>query len=702
MTDDKRETESIEEEAVEEETVYEDELQVEDEQEQGRRPEDPGVEPLEAWRQISIYDVIDSFRREQNRDGFEHLGAVVRAKGTDVDDGGHLDVASQAESQPGRQSVHYEDVPARQASSRGSARRESLYDRARNAEEQNRRVSSGGGLFGGGAWESATTPVRGPRDRASQGSGSTQYRSPLEEEIVFESPNSGQSTTNQKTSREDDPKTRHTVVRQVIINGKPFRISDAPRNTVTPVLSKRYDCTCRGSLSGEDLEDFVRHATGYVLAKHNKFASPKVEKAEQGSLLAHLRNVDRQIADIERHIIRFDFEDVFTIVKPINVTQSRSLKQNENGEAIGYNLFREYAQLTIDEVALSNTWYNTWCSETWIRQNLDLGYDVLKNNTEQSLWQLCEAEYDTYVPCQRGGPLMFHIIITRLRAQTQETIKRIAESVDDMDIKKFQGEDIDMVVSHIRAAYHALMAASTEEHQYVPKDFNYKVLQVFKTTSIKKFSDLFANAEAHAEHDALMQHLKYPVYPNVEDILTWATTKYRNLKQEGEWDVPKGSKSSAFHAGSGCNHGHRELICWNCGKKGHSATECKAPRNEENIKKHLEQFKQKKKGRRKGKSKDKPKRKMEDGRPVVLNKKGVYVLDQKKSREMKKEAAKKELTDKLAAVLGTAAVGQPSAPPAPTPAPPASAPAETPAQPSANSAQVASWRAVLESFELPM
>jgi Zinc knuckle len=152
------------------------------------------------------------------------------------------------------------------------------------------------------------------------------------------------------------------------------------------------------------------------------------------------------------------------------------------------------------------------------------------------------------------------------------------------------------------------------------------------------------------------------------------------MQAENTWNVSSQSKKRAYlgsnPSGSGASSAPKrfKLLCWNCGEEGHGLRDCKEEWNEANIKKNKQKFQALKrkhdttKGKSNGKSGDKPKRKTgADGNPYVLNKKGVYVLDQKSlSSEKKKVEAQQEFESTMDALEKAAA--------------PAAAPAEPTAQ----------------------
>lgn len=72
-----------------------------------------------------------------------------------------------------------------------------------------------------------------------------------------------------------------------------------------------------------------------------------------------------------------------------------------NGQHIvnTFDLFKDYAVLTIQNVAASNCWYVKWpkpAVSSIFRQNLLLSLDFLQNNSTDRLWEKCLEQYDQY------------------------------------------------------------------------------------------------------------------------------------------------------------------------------------------------------------------------------------------------------------------------------------------------------------------
>ena len=472
--------------------------------------------------------------------------------------------------------------------------------------------------------------------------------------------------------------------RTIIVDGRRLTLKNRPTDHRTFISARLWDKELRGTLNDEARQIFVKSATGYVLSKHNKLSAPSLS-SEDDDKLEELHNLKLQLKLLKTHMRAHDTYDVFQVVIPHDVAVTPTIYEQR------FDLLTDYSKLTATMVASSNTWYNLWIHQDYIRENMAFTFSLLQNNTNEVLWNKALEEYEAYLPVQQGGPLMFYLIVSRIQNNSETAIDHLKTKIKNLKIKDLKGEDVEKAVSLVRSTHDALLHFSADHRSYVPEDFSQTVLKLFQTSSVTKFNNAFEREETEARHKA-DKFGGTPTWPPINQILNLATSTYRRLTYEGEWDVPTGSQSSAFKAGSSQSK-KRKVTCWNCGKD-HTLNDCDQPRNEPRIAKAREEYMKKKKSSGKGKSK--PKHKTVDGKPMILNKNGAYVLDQKKMREAQAKDGAVALLDQL---TKSAQPDSSATTPSPASALPAAASASAPApSPATDSALISITQAQLESI----
>ena len=121
-----------------------------------------------------------------------------------------------------------------------------------------------------------------------------------------------------------------------------------------------------------------------------------------------------------------------------------------------HNLYKEYVNLTTEQVAMSNEWYNTipdHSSSPWLHDNLVYLMDQLSNNCEASFLQQCLDQYEGYPAVQQGSSFLYWIIQHHLMSTSHFAEDRLVQQFMNLKISDIPGENVNTAIALIRGAH---------------------------------------------------------------------------------------------------------------------------------------------------------------------------------------------------------------------------------------------------------
>ena len=484
-----------------------------------------------------------------------------------------------------------------------------------------------------------------------------------------------------------------------VVGGSTLKTRPQPADPDSVQITKTWYKHERVNYDAEERAAFKKSATGYALSKSNKLSLIEIDPKGGTDALSTIRNLKVQMNLIKSHLRDHDMHDVIeNIVVPIDLRNSSATKN------VMFNLFDDHRRLDASMVAASNAWYNLWVDEKFISDNMTYTFTFLQNNTSEALWNLCLEDYEEYHPVSKGGPLVFFLVPRRLQNSSESAMQNLREQVKNLKIRDIPGENVDVACSLIKAAHNALVAASSDDRNFVPDDFLGTVLKALQSTSVSKFNKIFATIEDEVTRASDRTGLQ-PDWPELTEIMTTAKNAYRRMcSSSAGWHTSNAQKQRGLTSTpSGSN---LEPDCWNCHGK-HKVQDCPKPRDErriaDNRRKMMAKIREARKQRAERKAahkastststnkKTRRRKTRDDGTPLILNVKGQWVIDQGLLREQKKTAQLAELKDTPKGIC-TSSSDPSSAPPA------APAPAADPEPDTAASAQLAKIDSALEKL----
>jgi len=345
-------------------------------------------------------------------------------------------------------------------------------------------------------------------------------------------------------------------------------------------LHKLFDKTKRKNMTPDQLSDYLDKVSKSVIPRK---CLPKVPPSdpEGHDLLVTLANNQQSMETLRQHLEVLDCLDGTEIVAPLDCLRSPDLGPER------LSLFDHYANITKDQVILSLKYLETWVDEPYVQENMTFLKMSLKANVDADLWNRCYEEHlSAPVECQTG-PLMLYLILHRLQNCSESTLNLLLLKVRNLKIKDHAGEDIDTIVRLVNTAVTLLKSSSNEDRNYITHDFSRDLLQLFQTTSVPAFNQVFLDIETSKQVEA--DSIGSPVvqWPTLDSITQLALRTYHRMHAMGIW--AKDSRPPVFNATVST---WKPGSCFNCGEPGHNSRECPKPTNQPLFDSNLQAYKE--------------------------------------------------------------------------------------------------------------
>ena len=183
---------------------------------------------------------------------------------------------------------------------------------------------------------------------------------------------------------------------------------------------------------------------------------------------------------------------------------------------------------------------------------------------------------------------MFYLVMRRILDISEASILALVAHMKAIKINKIVGEDVEEAVGTIKATLKVLTQCSTDVRNFVPDDIEVSVLQIFQTSSLDEFNEIFRRKEMNARAIADKPG-GIPLYPTVQETCQQASNTYRHLTGPGDgYKWVKKPKQGVHFTPNGPTNARK---CFNCGEPGCTPSTCDQPRDEERIKQAVEAYK---------------------------------------------------------------------------------------------------------------
>ena len=165
--------------------------------------------------------------------------------------------------------------------------------------------------------------------------------------------------------------------------------------------------------------------------------------------LSTFSSVDSTIQVFVERLQAFDLRDVFYLLTVLDMNNHKAEEEEDpNNPGVKrlkmIDLLTDYANVSVAQVATSNQFYHLWTDNAvdQMHTNLNWSYYLLKNNIDPLLMSRLQPKYDAFPVSQRGGPLLFALLMAELLYTNESAVQTLKDQIEKYKINKVPGEDI--------------------------------------------------------------------------------------------------------------------------------------------------------------------------------------------------------------------------------------------------------------------
>ena len=311
----------------------------------------------------------------------------------------------------------------------------------------------------------------------------------------------------------------------------------------------------RAALNAGEKAKLKRYAEEGLEFKFKLFAPIDGSGANDLDQLKKIYSVTMRVGELKSAMMNYDLQDVFRIASAYKENLV-SHEDEPDPEAEAVDLFAKHAEVSLETVKQASMFFSRF-GQTFQVENLIWSGTKILNSCDDELRTKIEEQVIGYPIGHRTGPVFFKIMMSLVQASSKSSMRALTRKMEQLSVKDFDGESVVSYCSVMRGAVELLV-----NNNALPIDAVEIIGEGLKKTSTEDFNG-FISILLH-NHESGMQNL------TLEALFLKAETKYTELWSKDLWESGTGPKSqdSSFFAGE----------CFNCGKKGHMARDCKSPK----------------------------------------------------------------------------------------------------------------------------
>jgi hypothetical protein len=344
--------------------------------------------------------------------------------------------------------------------------------------------------------------------------------------------------------------------------------------------------------------------------RYPKYKVMNISLKDPEKLASNLSILDN-LTYSEQFMVEFNMEDTFCICFPDNDKSPASLSVDAiSKKPLTKDLFQDHRDISVEQVALSNRWYSRYAiftesggTDRSFAKELEWSLIHFRHHVEQELYNVVHAEYVSFPPEERGGPLFLKLLLLHLVVSNEANLELLVDTVKNYKINiNVENEDMDKVLRLLKAVTATILHLRNDKT--LPEKYIEHLCTALQTTSCSQFNEEIAGIEKDVttsrriqsanKSASMRQHtgartiattmsglILENTMEGVDFIFSLALTTYRDLKADGHWNAAMRPTPGTAGAAGGFVTIDQITgpFCWNCESTEHAFPHCPKARD---------------------------------------------------------------------------------------------------------------------------
>ncbi|GFH50753.1 hypothetical protein CTEN210_07229 [Chaetoceros tenuissimus] len=352
----------------------------------------------------------------------------------------------------------------------------------------------------------------------------------------------------------------------------------------------------RKNLDDKDLEDIMKHSIEqpfdyqYEKISHNHKSNDDRAK-ESFKTTALMRRLNQSLL---KRLKKYDLNSWFESMPMVNPDLGWRSDQDQldlfaNLDAL---VELENQEKIFDSVA----WINCNIEEKEWTRELDWSKEIILTACSTTMKEYLLKEEEAVMKNHQGaygGPVIFVLLISHLLKNSREALNDLWEFMKNLKVTDYENEDVHTMVYELRVNFERIYRVVDAGNFRMPTDFILNLIQIFQTSSCKKFNDTFAKLEIDKSVNRILKSNanRFSTFAHrTGSSLTWmeilnvATDTYK--LHEKDWIAAVEEQGPGNHGFLGKESGGKKKgPCHGCGGD-HWLRECPHKQRNQNQNNH--------------------------------------------------------------------------------------------------------------------